>query len=396
MKLHKKDLKPVDKNPCNYDKRPFQLHGKLELDVSFQDHTMRTDVYIKMDASEPLLLSEGVCRQLGIVTYHPDVDTSQPQVQEVGTTVEVPAVKVQLVQSVKLPPRPDQSIIADVSWKKGLKGPLLLEVSPSLQLSRSVHATDEKGIAKVVLTNYLGFTQKLESGEDIGSILPVDLVENEEVSQGVMSRVVTNKQPASGVEEEEKQRGEKLREMLKKKLDGTLGQEQLGALLEEYNEVFSLGKEDRGETDLIELHIDTGDTVPRKYPVRRVPFAVRNEIARNLQEMQNANVIQPSNSPWASPVVLVRKKDGTLRFCVDYRGLNSVTRLDQFPLPRIDDLLDQLGKSHYFTTLDLASGYWQIRVDKPSREKTAFITHCGLSFALCRSGLPMPPQYFRG
>ena len=76
-----------------------------------------------------------------------------------------------------------------------------MEVSPSLQLSRSVHATDvfvsdtdaEKGIAKVVLTNYLGFTENLESGEDIGSILPVDLVENEEVSQGVVSRVVTNK-----------------------------------------------------------------------------------------------------------------------------------------------------------------------------------------------------------
>ena len=97
-------------------------------------------------------------------------------------------------------------------------------------------------------------------------------------------------------------------------------------MLEEYHEVFSLGQGDRGETDLIELHIETGDATPRKYPVRRVPFAVRDEIARNLQEMQDANVIQPSNSPWASPVILVRKKDGTLRFCVDYRGLNSVTK----------------------------------------------------------------------
>jgi len=123
-------------------------------------------------------------------------------------------------------------------------------------------------------------------------------------------------------------------------------------LLEEYHNVFSLGKEDRGETELIELHIDTGDAMPRKYPVRRVPFAVREELARNLQEMQDSHVIQPSNSPWASPVVLVRK-DGTLRLCVDYRGLNSVTKLDQFPLPRINDLLDQLGKSRYFTTLDL-------------------------------------------
>ena len=84
--------------------------------------------------------------------------------------------------------------------------------------------------------------------------------------------------------------------------------------------------------------------------------------------MQEAGVVQPSSSPWSSPVVMVRKKDGTHRFCVDYRGLNSVTKLDTFPLPRIDDLLDQLGHSRYFSTLDLASGYWQIRVHPNSQE----------------------------
>ena len=186
-------------------------------------------------------------------------------------------------------------------------------------------------------------------------------MEPEKTSEGVVLQVVTDEQNTPSVEDEGvQQRKEKLCEALKLDLDGTPGEEQLSAVLEEYHEVFSLGKEDRGETDLIELHIDTGDAVPWKYPVRRVPFAVRDEIARNLQEMQDANVIQPSISPWASPVVLVRKKDGTLRFCVDYRGLNSVTKLDQFPLPHIDDLLDQLGKSHYFTTLDLVSGYWQM------------------------------------
>ena len=76
--------------------------------------------------------------------------------------------------------------------------------------------------------------------------------------------------------------------------------------------------------------------------------------------MQDANVIQPLKNPWASPAVLVRKKDETLYFCVDYCGLNSVMKLDQFPVPRIDDLVDQLVESYYFTTLDLASGYWQI------------------------------------
>ena len=88
-------------------------------------------------------------------------------------------------------------------------------------------------------------------------------------------------------------------------MQDTPAREQLHELLEEFQHVFSLSKEDRGETDAVELHIDTGDAVPRKCPTRRVPFAVREEIARSLKEMQDAGVCEPSNSPWASPVVLV-------------------------------------------------------------------------------------------
>ena len=111
------------------------------------------------------------------------------------------------------------------------------------------------------------------------------------------------------------------------------------------------------KTDLIQLHVDTEDASARKQPVRRMLFAVREEVARQLRKMQATGVIQPSCSPWASPVVIVKKKDGSHRFCVDYRALNSVTKADTFPLPRIEDLLDQLGESNFFSTLDLASGY---------------------------------------
>ncbi len=112
--------------------------------------------------------------------------------------------------------------------------------------------------------------------------------------------------------------------------------------------------------------------------------------------MQSLGVIRPSSSDWASPIVLVKKKDGSLRFCVDYRELNSVTKSDLFPLPRIDDLLDQLGKSRFFSTLDLASGYWQVQVHPNSMEKTAFITHQGLyEFMVMPFGLRNAPAVFQ-
>ena len=190
-KLHKRDFKPVDKTPYNYDGRPFRLDGRVQLDITFQDHTINTTVYIKMDASEQLLLSEGVCRQLEIVTYHPEV-----QVDGLKTTdnVRVPAVKVQLVHGVTLPPKPDQSVVAEVKWEpKKLQGPLLLEVDPGLQANENVQITSmylpvvdsEKGIAKVVLTNNLGFTQTLEQGRDIGLVTPVTVVEYDRMSAKV-------------------------------------------------------------------------------------------------------------------------------------------------------------------------------------------------------------------
>ena len=100
---------------------------------------------------------------------------------------------------------------------------------------------------------------------------------------------------------------------------------------------------------------------------------LRQEVDKQVGEMLDSGVIRPSKSPWASPIVLVKKKDGAWRFCVDFRKLNDVTLKDSFPLPQINGLLDTLTGQRYFTTLDLASGYWQVPMEKSSIEKTAFV-----------------------
>ena len=120
----------------------------------------------------------------------------------------------------------------------------------------------------------------------------------------------------------------------------------------EYDDVFAIDSNKRGEVKGVEYTIDTAESSPIIRTPWRVPFALRDEISRMVQEMLGKRVIQKSASPWASPVVLVRKKDGTLRFCINYRRLNAVMCKDTFPLLMIDDVLDQLKGKKLFSTLD--------------------------------------------
>lgn len=162
-------------------------------------------------------------------------------------------------------------------------------------------------------------------------------------------------------------------------------------VLERYNQLFSTGDTDLGRMHLICHQIDTGAAKPIKMAPRRVPLHLQQEVTDHIKQMLDNGIIQPSCSPWAAPVVLVRKKDGSLRFCIDYRKLNELTQKDAYPLPRIDDALDSLANACWFSTLDLASGYWQVEVDPKDKPKTAFTTRQGLfefnvlSYGLCNS-----------
>ena len=158
-----------------------------------------------------------------------------------------------------------------------------------------------------------------------------------------------------------------------------LQQQQLNELFKEFQDVFSQGDDDLGNTPLLEHGIETHGP-PLRQPYRQQNPAVCREEMTQVQQMLSSNVIRPSNSPWASPVVMVRKKDGSLRFCVDIRQLNAATVKDAHPLPRIDDLLDALHGAKWFSTLDLKNGYWQVPISEQDKAKTAFRTSSGQLF----------------
>lgn len=163
-------------------------------------------------------------------------------------------------------------------------------------------------------------------------------------------------------------------------------------LLIEYQDVFSKGDLDIGLFNGDVKHrINTGDAAPVRQKLRRTPLSFEKEEEEHLKQMLEKNVIQVSNSQWAATPVLVRKKDGSLRYCVDYRALNKLTVKDAFPLPNINSCIDALGGNVYMSTLDMAAGYWQLEIDPQDRFKTAFITkygqfeHVKLAFGLCNS-----------
>ena len=170
----------------------------------------------------------------------------------------------------------------------------------------------------------------------------------------------------------------------------------LEQLLYKFRDLFPKDKSQLGRTNLVQHTIETGTYPPIKQrPYRSNPEG-RKEIDKQVEEMLENNFIQPSVSPWASPVVLVKKKDGTMRFCVDYRKLNAVTYKDSFPIPLVIDALDSMTGAQYFSTLDLMSGYWQIPLHPSAMEKTAFVTHNGLyEFLVMPFGLCNAPSSFQ-
>ena len=250
-------------------------------------------------------------------------------------------------------------------------------------IPNSVHS--EKIKHRVTIVNCSDHHIRLKAGNLLGTLQPVISLEVSE-----------------NHEEEESASVRKLnREMLPLHMEsmfaeacGALGdpqKEELHDLLLKYRAAFSTGDMDLGTFKTIKHHIHTGAARPVKQRMRRTPLGYASEEKKHLDLLLAGDVIEPSESEWASPSVLVRKRDGTVRWCIDMRRLNDVTMKDSFPLPLIEECIDSLDGCVFFSSLDMASGYYQLEVSEEDREKTAFVTKYGLyqfkrmPFGLCNA-----------
>ena len=146
----------------------------------------------------------------------------------------------------------------------------------------------------------------------------------------------------------------------------------LEEFLVKWKHLFSKGITDLGNCDLVKHKINLTDEKPFREHHRKIPPAIFQEVREHLKEMIEADAIRPSCSPYSSNMVIVRKKDVTIRFCVDFRKLNNKTIKDAYAIQRVEDTLHLLAKAKYFSKIYLRSGYWQVEIEEKDKPKTAF------------------------
>ncbi|GFU55754.1 retrovirus-related Pol polyprotein from transposon 412 [Trichonephila clavipes] len=337
------------------DGEKIDIHGKLKVKIRFGDTTYQHAVYVA-DIADPFILGLDFLKEHGFT-----LDFNKNELRSIHEEVTIFKIKhrtesirqVTANENITIPPRTEIIVPGyignDVSFNSGLIGTAenkangLLIASTLVDLSR-----------KTIPVRICNVTEKprvFQKGEVLATCSPVTCVckKFELALSNSPQQLTPDLLENAELSPEQKSSAERL--------------------FQEFEDVFSRNSSDIGHTTVTQHRIDTADHPPIKQHPRRLPFAKQEEVGTLLREMQENDIIEPSSSPWASPIVLVRKKDGSTRFCVDYRKLNDVTKKDSYPLPRIDDTLDTLSGHKWFSTLDLKSGYWQVEIHPEDREK---------------------------
>ena len=312
--------------------------------------------------------------------------------------------KIQVVSSVTIPACSEKLIkcrlCKPVHSRLGVVESAGVSTKHGITLAASINTCDEGRRLMVRCLNPSDQACVVPSGAVVGCFTSIenDQVIEQDFTQGVMD-VSTNQvrqNVPTGVDTVP-QHVESLYQEAVVTCSEPLQRQAIANVLTNYSDVFSSGEHDVGRTNLTKHSIPVlPETKPIRHAPRRLGVEKEAEVERQVQQLKHQGLIEPAFGAWSSAVVLVKKKDGCWRFCVDYRRLNAVTQQDAYPLPRIDESLDALSGSTYFSTLDLMSGYWQVPLDEDAKDKSAFCTRSGLwRWNVLPFGLTSAPATFQ-
>ncbi|UYV72318.1 hypothetical protein LAZ67_9002614 [Cordylochernes scorpioides] len=369
------------------DKKPIVTLGKCSLEVQIKGLDIIFDFVVAAECSHDVILGWDFFKATYAII---DCGENKLYLSEAEKSYEWKDLKLCAAMDCVIPPKSFGKIVVTSQDVFGSRD-VVVTGSKRLQLEKGLFIPSSlvrflHGRAVLWVTNSTHQSQVIPSDMKIGTMQDLEV--------GSISNLDACSEIAGKDEVTSPDVRECLISMISTDLEETK-KNRLLTCLNEFSDIFDFEKKSFPVSGEIKHKIDTSDYPPVRQRPYRVSPAQRRVIQSEVEKMMETKIIRPSSSPWASPVILVRKKDGSLRFCVDYRRLNKITKKDVYPLPRIDDALDTLSGSRYFSTMDMRSGYWQIKVDDKDREKTAFITPDGLyEFNVMPFGLCNAPATF--
>jgi Reverse transcriptase (RNA-dependent DNA polymerase) len=386
---------------------PISVIGKLSTGILLNGFCTHADLLVSPDIDEAMIgmdfLSLYEC-QLNFLSHTLIIDGRKLQLFQCDAKSR--CRRVLLTETVTLPPLSQTILTVTATFKNLMQthSEFLLEshqIGSDLTVARTLVPSRCSKVATCIL-NTSAEPQVLPEGSCLGYLESVEVCSKRPtLSCAVVTQPSISQSSRQTVHKHE-ERIAKVRPIIlemTQRLSNELNAEQQGTvenLLWNYQDILSVDDFDLGYTDLVSHTIDTGDSPPLRETLRRHPPAYLDAIDKQVGQMLQQNDIEPASSHRCSNVVLVRKKDNSLRVAIDYRRLNNVTRKDSYPLPRIDSCLDALNGSSWFSTLDLRAGYWQVRQDPKDADKTAFITRKGCyRFKVLSFGLTRAPSLFQ-
>lgn len=347
-------------------------------------------------------------KEVGFVTYSNNVKIESEE-EDVGENQWInveplsdeetpdPSIRVMCAENTLIPPRRQTLLKIVVEGCLPEKG--IIEPNEQLFQNKGLLVpyglTTREPLEKIIVANFSSKPLFLDAGKEIGSIKEVQEIQNE----GNAALNTNNTYEDVYISRINDENDNFLEDQLDINPNLSITQrQQLVQLLRNYNDRFAWNSSLMGRTNLCEHTIETKDSKPVHQAPYRVSHAEREIIRQQVSEMLTNGVIRESRSAYASPVVLVKKKDNTWRFCIDYRALNATLKegSENYPLPLIQDILSYLNGCQWFTGLDLFAGYWQIPIKEEDKHKTAFITPDGLwEFEVLPFGMKSSPATFQ-